>query len=92
MRDRLGVVRSGNAPTREVKRAVDVAGAEKGDVAFNARDASLADEEFFGRVAPAPFDGRRARVRTRRRRARTRTRAREREQRERRRGTAVVAR
>ena len=60
MRDRLGVVRSGNAPTREVKRAVDVAGAEKGDVAFNARDASLPDEEFFGRVAPTPSTVRRS--------------------------------
>ena len=59
MRDRLGLVRSGNAPARATKRANDVEGAN--DVAFDSREGSLADEDFFGkRPEPTPRTDRRA--------------------------------
>jgi len=56
MRERLGLVRSGNAPK---KRATVVEGAN--EVAFDSRRGSLADEDFFGeRPEPTPRTDRRA--------------------------------
>ena len=56
MRERLGLVRSGNAPK---KRATDFEGAK--EVAFDSRAGALADEDFFGkRPEPTPRTDRRA--------------------------------